>query len=115
MRIKILLGASALLLLAGCTTTNDLTQAGSQVRFSEDKPGNECQFVGQVEGVQSNWLTGVNGESSSMRGAVNDMRNKAAAMGGNVIYGAASPSESAILSSLVPLDSKMIGQVYKCQ
>jgi hypothetical protein len=48
-----------------------------------------------------------------MRGAANDLRNKAAAMGGNTIYGANSPTQS-FVSSFVPVDSKMIGQVYKC-
>ena len=47
-----------------------------------------------------------------MRGAANDLRNKAAAMGGNVIYGN-SPSQN-LLSSFAPLDSKMVGEVYKC-
>lgn len=57
---------------------------------------------------------GVGNESSSMRGAANDLRNKAAAMGGNVIYGLGSPAESAIVSSLIPVDSKLTGQVFKC-
>lgn len=48
-----------------------------------------------------------------MRGAANDLRNKAAAMGGNVIYGVTTPSQT-FLSSFAPLDSKMQGQVYKC-
>lgn len=113
MRIKVLLGAAALLLLAGCSTTTNLTAAGSQVRFVENQPGSDCQLLGQVVGTQSNWLSGVNNESSSMRSAANDLRNKAAAMGGNVIFGATSPSET-VLSSFIPLDSKMVGQVYKC-
>lgn len=113
MRIKFLLGLSAALLLAGCSTSNELTTAGQQVTFSETKPGVECQLVGEVTGSQSNWFSGSGGESSSMRGAANDLRNKAAAMGGNVIYGVNSPSQS-LISSFVPLDSKMIGQVYKC-
>lgn len=37
MRIKVLLGSAALLLLAGCTTTNNLTTAGSQVRFVDNQ------------------------------------------------------------------------------
>ena len=113
MRIKVLLGLSAALLLAGCSSTNQLSSAGEQVKFSDTKPGAECQLVGQVAGTQSNWFSGGGGESSSMRGAANDLRNKAAAMGGNVIYGATSPSET-FLSSFAPLDSKMIGEVYKC-
>ncbi|MBW5405334.1 DUF4156 domain-containing protein [Morganella morganii] len=114
MRIKMLPGALALLLLAGCTTTTGLSSAGSQVRFSEEQPPAECQKLGEVTGVQSNWMTGVGNESSSMRGAANDLRNKAAAMGGNVIYGLGSPAESAIVSSLIPVDSKLTGQVFKC-
>ena len=63
MRIKVLLGAAALLLLAGCTTTTNLSSAGSQVRFVENQPGSDCQLLGQVAGTQSNWLSGVNNES----------------------------------------------------
>ena len=113
MRIKALLGLSAAVLLAGCSSTNELTSAGQQVKFTDTKPAAECQLVGEVTGTQSNWLSGSGGEGSSMRGAANDLRNKAAAMGGNVIYGATSPSQN-LLSSFAPLDSKMIGQVYKC-
>ncbi|PHM37120.1 DUF4156 domain-containing protein [Xenorhabdus innexi] len=112
MRIKLLLSVSVLL-LAGCSTNNQLTSAGSGVRFVDTQPGNECQRLGEVTGTQSNWLNGVGNESSSMRGAANDLRNKAAAMGGNVIYGVNSPSEG-LLNSFIPLDSKIVGQVYKC-
>ncbi|MDC9596092.1 MULTISPECIES: DUF4156 domain-containing protein [Xenorhabdus] len=112
MRIKMLLGASVLL-LAGCTTNHQLTSAGANVRFVDTQPGSECQRLGEVAGMQSNWLNGVSNESSSMRSAANDLRNKAAEIGGNVIYGVSSPSEG-LLASFVPLDSKMVGQVYKC-
>lgn len=113
MRIKALLGLSAALLLAGCSSSNELTAAGQQIKFTDTKPAAECQLMGEVTGTQSNWLSGTGGEGSSMRGAANDLRNKAAAMGGNVIYGASSPSQN-LLSSFAPLDSKMVGQVYKC-
>ncbi|PHM70627.1 DUF4156 domain-containing protein [Xenorhabdus kozodoii] len=112
MRIKILFGAAAFL-LAGCTTTHQLTSAGTHVRFVDEQPASECQRLGEVTGIQSNWLNGVSNESSSMRSAANDLRNKAAEMGGNVIYGVNSPSEG-LLASFVPVDSKMVGQVYKC-
>ena len=113
MRIKALLGLSAAMLLAGCSTTHELTAAGQQIKFTDSKPAAECQLLGEVTGTQSNWLSGNGGEGSSMRGAANDLRNKAAAMGSNVIYGANSPSQN-LLSSFAPLDSKMVGQVYKC-
>ncbi|WP_027710777.1 DUF4156 domain-containing protein [Dickeya chrysanthemi] len=113
MRTRILMGLAAVTLLAGCSTNNELSAAGQAVRFTDTKPSAQCQLLGSVTGTQSNWLSGGNSEGSSMRGAANDLRNKAAAMGGNVIYGASTPSQT-FLSSFAPLDSKMQGQVYKC-
>jgi len=117
MRIKFLLCLCAgTLLLAGCSTTNELSAAGQSVKFTEDQPASKCRLLGMVTGSQSNWLSGQGGEGSSMRGAANDLRNKAAAMGGNVIYKANSPTTltDTYLASLVPLDSKIQGQVYQC-
>lgn len=114
MRIKLLLGATAALLLAGCSATNTLTSAGSQVQITDTQPGSECQLLGTVTGVQNNWLSGSRTESQSLRGAANDLRNKAAAMGGNVIFNVGTGAGS-IVDSFAPLDSKMSGQVYQCQ
>ena len=115
MHIKYLAGiVGAALLMAGCSSSNQLTAAGQSVRFVEDKPGAECQLIGTATGKQSNWLSGQHGEEGgSMRGAANDLRNQAAAMGGNVIYGVSSPTQG-MLSSFVPTASEMNGQVYKC-
>lgn len=116
MRIKLAVGiVGAALLLAGCSSSsNDLTAGGQHVRFVEDKPGSECRLLGSATGEQSNWLSGQNGgEGGSMRGAANALRNNAAAMGGNVLYAVSSPSQT-LLSSFIPTDSKMIGQVYSC-
>lgn len=89
-------------------------QRARGVRFVEDKPGSECQLLGTASGEQSNWMSGQHGEEGgSMRGAANALRNQAAAMGGNVIYGVSSPSQG-MLSSFVPTASQMNGQVYKC-
>ncbi|MGU3415577.1 DUF4156 domain-containing protein [Enterobacteriaceae bacterium C23F] len=115
MRVKVCAGiVGAALMLAGCSSSNELTAGGQNVRFVEDKPGTECQLVGTATGKQSNWLSGQQGEEGgSMRGAANALRNQAAEMGGNVIYGVSSPTQG-MLSSFVPTDSEMIGQVYKC-
>ncbi|WP_058912473.1 DUF4156 domain-containing protein [Entomohabitans teleogrylli] len=104
----------AALLLAGCSTSNQLTAGGQNVRFVEEKPGSECQLLGTATGEQSNWLSGQRGdEGGSMRSAANALRNQAAAMGGNVLYGVSSPTQT-MLSSFVPTATQMIGQVYKC-
>ncbi|OAT27632.1 putative membrane protein [Buttiauxella brennerae ATCC 51605] len=115
MRIRVSAGmAVAALLLAGCSTSNELSAGGQGVRFVEDKPGTECQLLGNATGEQSNWLSGQQGnEGGSMRGAANALRNNAAAMGGNVLYGVSSPTQN-LLSSFAPTASTMTGQVYKC-
>ena len=115
MHVKYLAGiVGAALLMAGCSSSNELSAAGQSVRIVDEQPGAECQLIGTATGKQSNWLSGQHGEEGgSMRGAANDLRNQAAAMGGNVIYGISSPSQG-MLSSFVPTDSQIIGQVYKC-
>ena len=117
MHVKYLAGiVGAALLMAGCSSSNELSAAGQSVRIVDEQPGaQECQLIGTATGKQSNWLSGATRrrEGGSMRGAANDLRNQAAAMGGNVIYGISSPSQG-MLSSFVPTDSQIIGQVYKC-
>jgi len=115
MRVNVYAGiVGAALLLVGCSSGNELSAGGQSVRFVEDKPGSECQLVGTATGEQSNWLSGQHGEEGgSMRGAANGLRNQAAEMGGNVIYGVSSPTQG-LLSSFVPTASEMQGQVYKC-
>ena len=83
MQVKFLAGiVGAALLLAGCSSTTELSSAGQNVRFVEDKPGAECQLLGTANGAQSNWLSGQQGaEGGSMRGAANALRNHAAEMG----------------------------------
>ena len=104
----------AALLLAGCRSGNGLSSDGQNVRFVEDTPAAECQYLGTATGKQNNWLSGQHGEEGgSMRGAANDLRNQAAQMGGNVIFSVTSPTQG-FLSSFVPTASEMNGQVYKC-
>ncbi|MEA7604820.1 DUF4156 domain-containing protein, partial [Salmonella enterica subsp. enterica serovar Agona] len=43
------------------TSSNELTAAGQNVRFVEDKPGAECQLIGTATGKQSNWFSGQHG------------------------------------------------------
>jgi len=63
MQVKYLAGiVGAALLLAGCSSSNELTSAGQNVRFVQEKPGAECQLLGTATGKQSNWLSGQNGD-----------------------------------------------------
>lgn len=67
MQVKYLAGiVGAALLLAGCSSSNELTSGGQNVRFVEDKPGSECQLLGTATGTQSNWLSGQNGDEGAL-------------------------------------------------
>lgn len=75
MRINLLLGLTAgALLLAGCSSSTQLSSAGQRVTFTDQQPGNTCQLLGNITGSQSNWLSGAGGETSALRGAANDLR-----------------------------------------
>ncbi|WP_157952949.1 DUF4156 domain-containing protein [Limnobaculum parvum] len=113
MRVKLCLSLAVALLVAGCSSTNTLSGAGQQVRIADEQPGATCQLLGSAEGSQGNWLSGASSEYDSVTSATNDLRNKAAAMGGNVIYGVSGQGHS-FLSEFVPLDSKVSGQIYRC-
>lgn len=84
MRVIVCAGiVGAAMLLAGCSSSNELSAGGQSVRFVEDKPGSECQLLGTATGEQSNWMSGQHGdEGGSMRGAANALRNQAAGVGG---------------------------------
>ena len=114
MRVKVSAGiVGAALLLAGCTSSNELSAGGQSVRFVEEKPGAECQLLGSANGKQSNWLSGQHGdEGGSMRGAATELRNNAAAMCGNVLYSVSSPTQG-MLSSFVTTASQLTAQVYQ--
>ncbi|XPE70211.1 hypothetical protein ACNKHP_16975 [Shigella boydii] len=67
-------------------------------------------MIGTATGKQSNWLSGQHGR----RGRLDARRSKRSAESRramvNVIYGMSSPSQG-MLSSFVPTDSQIIGQV----
>jgi len=76
----------ALLMLAGCAAT-ELTSGGKEVRITSTEPGNECEYLGVVTGSQGDAITGVYTSNEDLEtGALNDLRNKAAELGGNVIF-----------------------------
>lgn len=62
-------------------------QPGAQkVRLTHQEPKN-CKFLGDVTGSQGNAFSGPTTSNSTMEtGARNDIKNKAHALGGNVVY-----------------------------
>ncbi|WP_435954797.1 DUF4156 domain-containing protein [Dryocola sp. BD626] len=72
-------------LLAGCSA-NSLNSHAQQVRVTNNEPGKECRFLGDITGSQGNFFTGGWTSNSNLEtGARNDLKNQAANMGGNVV------------------------------
>lgn len=83
MKSIILIGA--LLIFASCAAT-ELTTGGQRVRITNTEPGVDCEYLGVVTGSQGSALTGGLTSNENMeKGALNDLRNKAAELGGNLI------------------------------
>lgn len=54
MHVKYLAGiVGAALLMAGCSSSNELSAAGQSVRIVDEQPGAECQLIGTATGKQS--------------------------------------------------------------
>ena len=71
--------------VAGCAAV-PISPGADRVKITNTEPGKECKFLGDVTGNQGNFLTGPWTSNENLEtGARNDMKNKAAAMGGNVI------------------------------
>jgi len=85
--IKVSLNLLLLLFLVGCNATNTLEPSASKVRiYNNIENKTTCTYLGEVigsEGVLYNYLFISNYDLTM--GARNDLRNKAHALGGNII------------------------------
>ena len=77
---------AGVLLLAGCAAIA-VKPGAEKVRVTKSEPGKECKFLGEATGNQGNFFTGgVTSNANLETGARNDLKNKATAMGGNVVF-----------------------------
>jgi Domain of unknown function (DUF4156) len=98
--------------LSGCAAIQATPEA-SAVELVNDKPRG-CKALGEVAGSQGNWLTGdYTSNENLMLGARNELRNKAAAKGGNVVY-VQNLSHTNAWGSLGTTNTTIVGQVYSC-
>ncbi|CAB3749240.1 membrane protein [Burkholderia sp. MSh2] len=71
--------------LAACAPLA-LSSAGREVRVVTTDPGAACRYLGDVTGSQGNFLTGGFIPDTSLEtGARHDLKNRAAALGGNLV------------------------------
>ena len=73
------------LTLSGCAA-KPITPDSERVRLTNNEPGKDCKFLGDVTGSQGNFVTGPWTSNANLEtGARNDIKNRAAAMGGNLV------------------------------
>jgi len=100
-------------LVMGCSAI-PTTPEGAKVELVNDKPSGNCKPLGEVIGSQGNWFTGdVTSNADLMLGARNDLRNKAAAIGGNVVH-VQNVSNASAWGSSGTTNTTVVGRVYKC-
>lgn len=72
-------------LLSSCAATK-LSPEAQKVVISPNKAPKGCKFLGMVQGAQGDFFRGSFTSNKNLeQGAFNDMRNKAAALGGNYV------------------------------
>ena len=72
-------------ILVGCAAT-PLVSGTHNIRITHTEPGKECKFLGDVTGNQGNLISGGWTSNENLEtGARNDLKNKAYALGGNLV------------------------------
>jgi hypothetical protein len=101
------------IVLAGCSAIH--AKPGAElVRVTNTEPGRECKFLGDVTGSQGNRFTGgYTSDAHLEEGARNDLKNKAFALGGNVVY-LLLQRESQTGMSHDRKNVTLAGNVYRC-
>ncbi len=106
-----------LLLFVRCSAIT-LEPGAEKVRIVRTEPGKECEYLGEVTGDQGNWLTGAFTSNASLEtGALNDLKNKAAKMGGNLVFiltdraGSTTDQSSGVVRQT---NVVITGSVYRC-
>ena len=109
---KLLIPSILGLLLIGCAAT-ELKPDAQRVRLLTSPPSSECKHLGDVTGGQGNFFTGYYTSNANLQaGAINDLKNQAAAMGGNALY---ILSNSTGLNSGTQVSVTATGNVFACK
>ena len=100
----------SLILLSGCSAKNVLSPSAKDVRIYDSMPSSlECKYIDEVVGSEANMLTFLFVSNHDITvGARNDLRNKAAKIGGNTVV---------IQRSVFNYTTSTIfvGQVFRCR
>ena len=100
--------------LTGCSA-HQISDIGSNILIVDELPsGAQCTQLGEVVGSQGNWFTGdFTSNENLMIGARNELKNKAAALGGNYVL-LQTAQDHAGYGSLGTTAYTVLGHAYKC-
>jgi hypothetical protein len=111
--MKIACLAAIVFTVCACSAI-DVQRGAELVRVTNREPGRECKFLGDVTGSQGNRFTGgFTSDANLETGARNDLKNKAFALGGNVVY-ILTQRESQTGRSRDRKNVTLSGNVYRC-
>lgn len=109
----------AFVVLAGCAAT-PLQPGAEMVRVTNTEPDSGCEFLGDITGNQGNSFTGPFITNENLEtGARNDLKNKAATLGGNLVVlltqrAGATGSVGEAIGSVQQTNVTLSGNVYRC-
>lgn len=104
---------AAIAVCAGCSAVKAVPEAKTVLLVTE-KPRQSCQYLGEAIGSQGNFLSGnFTASDKLMAGARNDLRNKAADMGGNTVH-VQNITSSQSDEALGTTNTLVVGHVYRC-
>jgi Domain of unknown function (DUF4156) len=109
----------ALIVLSGCGAI-PLQPGAERVRVTNVEPGPECRFLGDITANQGNAFTGQFTSNENLEtGARNDLKNKAAALDGNLVVlitqrAGQTGSAGEDGGSLAQTNVTLSGNVYRC-
>ena len=111
---KVLLTFATSILLLGCSA-NQISDGASTVLVVAELPSDSnCQLLGEVVGSQGNWFTGdFTSNENLMIGARNELKNNAAALGGNYVL-LQTAQDHAAYGSLGTTAYTVLGHAYEC-
>jgi len=107
------------ILMAGCSSIK-LNPDAQTVRVTLTEPTNECKFLGDAIGSQGDAFTGAYTTNKKMEvGAMNDIKNQAAALGGNLVViltqrAGQTSDYNQYGSSSMQTNVTLTGNVYSC-
>jgi hypothetical protein len=106
--------AISVLVLIGCAATA-VNSGAERVRLTNAEPGRDCKLLGDATGNQGNEFIGPFISNANLEtGARNDIKNKAAEMGGNVVYVLTQRAGQSGITPGRQTNVTLSGHVYRC-